>query len=283
MVITLSLLFVAIEIGYRVLDPFPYFGSDAVTRVWHEPLMLYDDTLGWAGIPGGRAEIVNWNARIDVALNSDGYRDIEHERRGQDKPAVVFLGDSFTWGHSVEFDRTFVTRVRERLPEAEVYNLSHSGYGTDQELLALRRWSYRGPVRWVFLMFTENDVIDNNSALRYMKFKPRYKLAGDSLVLTRVPVRRDEAWDAAAPIQDAPLLERRLKRLLFSSHFVHDVYNRLRLLVSSDDRTGKVYRSETNSDLSVTREILRELRREAENRGGKLVVFFIPAKAEIQK
>src|SRR5262252_3294345 len=116
-----------------------------------------------------------------VGDNGHGFRDIEHKDSGDKKPAIVFLGDSFTWGFEVESAQMFVNRLRDRLPGYEIFNLAHRGYGTDQEFLTFKQWSDNPPLKFVFLMFCENDVDDNNSSVRYDKPKPQYQLVEDKM------------------------------------------------------------------------------------------------------
>src|SRR5262249_27566101 len=157
--------FLVMELGYRVLDPFPFFRLDEINNTWGaaHPLAMYDSELGWKGVPKARAEYATLNGRVSIALNAYGFRDLEHEDQKADHPPIVFLGDSFTWGYEVEFDDMFVTKLRNSLPAYEIFNLAYEGYGTDQELLTFKRWHHNGPLELVALMFCENDVEDNNS------------------------------------------------------------------------------------------------------------------------
>ena len=62
-----------VELGYRILNPYPYFSDEEITKTEHGNLSEYDSLLGWKGVPSG-------------------------------KPAIVFPEDSFGWGYEVEFD-----------------------------------------------------------------------------------------------------------------------------------------------------------------------------------
>ena len=124
---TLLFCFITIEVGYRVLDPFPFISEDEFNVIEHGNLSKYDPTLGWTGVPGGNAEFVTRNNKVWLANNGQGFRDIEHKDSSDKKPAIAFLGDSFTWGFEVEFADMFVNRLRDRLPRYEIFNLSHRG------------------------------------------------------------------------------------------------------------------------------------------------------------
>lgn len=270
-----------IEAGYRLLDPFPYIPPSEFNKTEHGNLSQYDPLLGWKGVPGGRAEFVTMNRRVLLVHNRQGFRDVEHDPADATQPAIVFLGDSFTWGYEVTWDEMFVNLVREKLPDREVFNLSHRGYGTDQEMLVFDEWRYAGRVEKVVLMFDDNDVDDNNSEARYDKPKPRYVLGAGGLELTGVPVPKQLTWltgpppgGAGAPVQGP------LERLLLRSHFLHDVHFRYSLW-----RTPPVVHMTpfAELDLSVTGAILAELNRRVEARGANLMVVLIPSAVEIDE
>jgi len=265
--------------GYRILDPFPFFSDSEKNLTEHGNLSMYDAELGWKGVPGGKTEFVTGNNRVALANNGDGFRDIEHNGSGDRKPAVVFLGDSYTWGFEVGFDDMFVNRLRDRLPRYEVFNLAHRGYGTDQELLGFKRWHDGRPLALVILMFYKNDIDDNNYGFRNHKPKPHYTIVGNELVLTGVPVPQAEEWANSRPVERMPDSWRaRLKNTVLSSHFFHDIYFRYNLFRT---RGNVIREPEKEKDLTLTSRILAELKKEVESRGAKLVVFFIPTKAEI--
>jgi len=213
--------FFVIEIGYRFLDPFPFFSSSEINDTEHGNLSRYDATLGWTGVTGGRAQFTTLNNSVWLAHNSEGFRDIEHDYLTEKNPAIVFLGDSFTWGYEVEFEEMFVNRLRNMLSGYEVFNLAHRGYGTDQQLLTFMRWENKLTPSLVILMFCENDVLDNSSKRRYDKPKPKFQVLDYQLVLTGLPVPKDDAWANSRKWKAAPhTWKQTLKKY---SHFLHDI------------------------------------------------------------
>lgn len=216
-----------------------------------------------------------------MAHNKAGFRDIEHNDIDDRKPAIVFLGDSFTWGHEVEFDEMFVNRLRERLPTYEIFNLAHRGYGTDQELITFKSWHDNRPLKWVVLMFSPNDVADNDSSRRYSKPKPKFQLVDDKLVLTGVPVPMTEAWTRSRPAKPESW-QTKLMRILFRSHTLHDIAFRVHGLFRSSKKESRPRSARKPVDLDLTAGILAEFKNAVESRGAKLIVFFIPSKSEIE-
>jgi len=279
---TLLLCFLAIEVGYRIIDPFPYFSPDEINLTQHGNLSQYDPILGWKGVPNGETQFTTVNNSIWLTHNSDGFRDIEHGNAG-DKPAIVFLGDSFTWGYEVEFDEMFVNLVRSKLPNYEIYNLAHRGYGTDQQLLTYTQWYKDQPVNVVVLMFSENDVEEINADEQYDKPKPQYKIVDGELMLTGVPVPKTDAWTNSSQAETPTMSwSTTLKNFFLSSHFIHDISFRVDLLRSASN-SKSVQRKYKKQELTLTSRILEELNQDVEASGAKLVVFFIPSKREVEK
>lgn len=148
-----------------------------------------DQITGWKGYPGAEGRSAESNSF--VWLNSQGAHDREHSRR---KPAHVLrtavLGDSMTEGIEVPTDRTFTAVLERELVACtavsqgtvEVLNFGVRGYGTSQELLALRArvWNY-DPDVVVLAFFTGNDVTDN-SFLVAPYHRPYFVRQGNRLV-----------------------------------------------------------------------------------------------------
>jgi hypothetical protein len=59
----------------------------------------YDAELGWAAVPNSISRVTNART-VNVRHNSLGLRDEEFSR--DDKPVIMFLGDSFVWGLDAE-------------------------------------------------------------------------------------------------------------------------------------------------------------------------------------
>lgn len=285
--------FFVVEIGYRIFDPFPYFGSSEINLTEHGNLSTYDPLLGWKGIPGGTADFITNNNRVWLSHNRHGFRDVEHNYVKDRKPAIVFLGDSFTWGYEVEFADMFVNRLRDKLPSYEIFNLSHRGYGTDQEFLTFQQWEYHGPLKWVVLVFCENDILENNLYFVYKKPKPKYEIIRNKLVLTGVPVPKPDLWKNAIHTKKTkPSLREKIGKVVFISHFLHDIWHHYKLL---RERLSKNYDFKVNRqftlkkshpelwDLKLTYRILQELKNDVERRGAELIVFFIPPKRVVEK
>ncbi|MGI9431551.1 MAG: SGNH/GDSL hydrolase family protein, partial [Myxococcota bacterium] len=136
----------------------------------------FDEELGWFPEPSSERTIEGTRP-FRVRHNARGYRDTEHGAK--ERPRLLVLGDSFVWGFDVDEDERFTARLQERLPGWEVLNLGVSGYGTDQELLLLRRELAQYAPEIVLLVYAEeNDRKDNSSNRRYGPYYKPYFVRG---------------------------------------------------------------------------------------------------------
>ncbi|MCP4088798.1 MAG: SGNH/GDSL hydrolase family protein [Gammaproteobacteria bacterium] len=74
---------------------------------------------------------------VDVDINSDGFRDVEHSVERNQDYRIAVLGDSLTFGWGVEVEDTFVVLLEEMLSEkrpTEMINFGHGNYNTQQQV-----------------------------------------------------------------------------------------------------------------------------------------------------
>jgi hypothetical protein len=170
------------ELGMRILLKGRFVMEDERNLTYR-----YDSMLGWFPIENSKKKYKGTRT-ILIGHNSRGFRDNEHII--ENKPGIIFLGDSFVWGYDVEQSERFTERLREKLPDWSVYNLGVSGYGTDQEYLLLKQqYDFYSP-KIVFLVFcTDNDEQDNSSNRRYGGYyKPYFVINAGRLELRGIPV-----------------------------------------------------------------------------------------------
>jgi hypothetical protein len=128
-----------------------------------------------------------------IRINSDGLRDREHSRtKPPNTIRIAVLGDSFAEAMQVSMEKTFWAVMEQRLRGCsalkgryvEVINFGVSGYGTAQELLALRQrvWGYE-PDFIVLAFFSGNDIRNNSRTLERNSPKPYFVLENGNLVL----------------------------------------------------------------------------------------------------
>ncbi len=167
-----------------------------ITRFWH-----HDTELGWTHVPGARGRFNAFGHESFVAINGQGFRDVERsrERKGA-LDRIVVLGDSMVWGYGVENDELFTILMERAHSGLEVLNLGVSGYGTDQELLLLERDALRYRPDLIVVVVAENDFQTNVQTQAYLIYqKPMFELtAQGDLRLTNVPVPLPALWERAA-------------------------------------------------------------------------------------
>jgi len=176
-----------------------------------------DQYTGAALIPGAEG----WyreETDIYIRINSQGLRDREHAKA---KPAntlrIAVLGDSYAAAWQVPLQSTFWAVMEQRLEkceavvgqDVEAINFGISGYGTAQELNALRHrvWDY-DPDIVVLAFFTGNDIRNNSRALEQDPLRPYFTYHGDELVL-------DESFVESAGYR---VRQTSLARLWYSMH-----------------------------------------------------------------
>lgn len=150
----------------------------------------YDPELGWSPIPHSASRIETFRT-THFQHNSLGLRDDEFVP--DDKPTIIFIGDSFVWGLDSEADERFTELLKPRMPDYTILAAGVSGYGTDQEYLLLQRlWPKVRPAVVVLIFCADNDRLDNRTNKRYDNYyKPYFTSRPDgSLTLEGQPVPR---------------------------------------------------------------------------------------------
>jgi hypothetical protein len=149
------------EVMLRMLD-LPFATS---TTPNESKIGQFDPELGWVYMPNSSAVRAFGIAQREVAMHfgSDGVR-IESPSRefDSDAPSVIFVGGSFTMGHGLPYEETFVGRLNEMddFPYQAV-NFGVEGYGTDQAFLMLKRKMKNFRARAVVYTFINAHVKRN--------------------------------------------------------------------------------------------------------------------------
>ena len=154
-----SLLFA--EILMRIFIPYN-LGS---TGHWAAPNA---DKYGWGFNPGAKVRILDPDTGdLHVyKMNRQGWQDRDHEfLKPKDVFRVLIIGDSVTFGAIVP-PETIYPRVLEKEMQKEGYNvevisMGYGGWGTDQQLEALKLEGIRYQPDLFINQFTANDLSDN--------------------------------------------------------------------------------------------------------------------------
>jgi lysophospholipase L1-like esterase len=147
--------------------------------------------FGWAYLPNIEKSGEWWSASVPARTNARGWRDAETPlERAPGVRRIVVLGDSFTFGMTVDYGERFTEILERDVPALDVVNLGLNAAGTDQELriLEVEGLRYRPDVV-VLVAFLGNDLQDISYDRKNFFSKPWYRLEGEELEL--VPPRQD--------------------------------------------------------------------------------------------
>lgn len=216
-IIGLAFSLLAVEAGLRML------------KIAHPKFYVVDGYTGTAHLPGFRGwykgETTAW-----IEINSAGFRDIEHAK---EKPAgtyrIAVLGDSYAEALQVEIKDTFWWIMGEALggcpalegKEVEVLNFGVGGYGTAQELMALRHkaWDY-SPDMIVLAFLTGNDVMNNVPDFDPYALTPYFKYDGNGELYSDMSFRDTRSYKMKK--RPAFLM---LQKIINSSYLLQSVNN----------------------------------------------------------
>jgi hypothetical protein len=276
----LSLIIVT-EFSARLLLPEWAPTREERVKFWH-----YDELLGWAHKPNGRARFNHRDFSVEVVINSHGMRDSEYSLARTAKRRMLILGDSFGWGFGVEHHERFSEVLEDAHPDWEILNASVSGYGTDQEFLVLRDRLLAFKPDIVLLLFYENDFSDNRINEAYWHFKPLFSIERGQLELQNVPVPK-------------PTISQRLDRFFYGRTYLgrayHDAKNSwltltthikdyLRLLLRplKDQNTGKSDKNspDKRSVYELTDQLIKNMNALCKDNGSAFVLVSVPMDTE---
>jgi hypothetical protein len=162
----------------------------------------YDPLVGSKLRPGIKGYFLKEGGGY-VSINSDGLRDREHSPNPPPNTLrIAVLGDSFAEAMPVNREEAFWAVMENALQgcgnlrgrQVEVINFGQSGFGTTQELLALRHrvWKY-SPDVVLLAFFTGNDVTDNSPALMQWDYNPYFSYQDGKFVLN--DKHTQERWE----------------------------------------------------------------------------------------
>jgi hypothetical protein len=159
----------------------------------------FDPELGWSYIPNKSAFNTIENLKIPVYFDENGIRvPYPGFKFDYSKPSIFFIGGSFTMGHGLLYEESFVGKFStfKEVPY-QVVNLGVQGYGSDQALLTLKKFLPKFNVRIVVYTFIEDHILRNGNydrralipTARFIGTKPLFSLDKNGrLYLKKRPV-----------------------------------------------------------------------------------------------
>lgn len=98
------------------------------------------------------------------AINQQGYADVEDfiwDIDHEDRPRILLLGDSYTFGMSADIGFSFADLLDAAFPDAVIWNLGHPGAGTNNAIAAFSVYGQILKPHLTILGFYNNDYDDN--------------------------------------------------------------------------------------------------------------------------
>ena len=176
-IVSLALFVAFVELGLRLLSLDFAQPATVITRA--------DPDCGWVKIPSTTTTRKRSEFKTTYAVNSLGLRD--DESLTKEKPAgtqrVLFVGDSFVQGYTVEREDLFVDLVEHAFAadgrKIEAVNGGTEGWSTDQEVIWLQKEGIAYSPDAVVFCFFQNDVWGDELASYTGLPKPRFLPQGD--------------------------------------------------------------------------------------------------------
>jgi lysophospholipase L1-like esterase len=109
------------------------------------------------------ADLVAEEFRVPYEINEHGYRD----KRGRlmqksTRKSVLFLGDSFTEGYGVEFEKTYVQQLSKQFSGIEFWNCARMGASPLYYVFTLRELGPKLAPDLVVVQLFDNDLNENS-------------------------------------------------------------------------------------------------------------------------
>ena len=214
-------------------------------------LARFDPERGWTYVPD-RSHVQRFGAdarEISLHFDARGLRVPAPEAtRDPGRPSLLLVGCSYAMGHGVSYQESLAGRL-EAAPEfpLQVVNLGVQAYGTDQALLALRRGLDEFDARAVVYPFICDHIARNSNAdrrilrptRRFLGTKPRFALDAEG-----------------RPYLDEPAHT-------YTAQWESRIWNLLQIRLAGWGPPPS---------LELTRALVREMKRETEAHGARLVV-----------
>ena len=145
------------------------FTNQGLMNRYAYPKGLYVNNFAGADVgvyftPNFKGEFAKGEISGQISINSKGCRDYEREYEGQGKFRILALGDSFTFGHGVEFEESFLTILETSLnlkkDSFEILKCAVPGGNPSHYLKFLKYEGYKyNPDLVMVNFFLGNDVL----------------------------------------------------------------------------------------------------------------------------
>src|SRR3989344_8852946 len=166
------ILFIALlEIFLKIFNPQPLNPTFIPTHE-RDTFAEYDETLGWKLKPNYEGVFFSSEYNTNIKNNAQGMRMNNDVEIKKSKKRIVFLGDSYVWGHGVNEEQRMSNVLQNELSDFEVLNFGVNGYSTDQYYLLLNKTVLDYNPDLVIIGFYANDLEDAGNSIMQGYPKP---------------------------------------------------------------------------------------------------------------
>lgn len=166
--VSLSVLFIEI---FLTKANYPYQGCKTISATAEEYLGDFNQMTGWSYKP----QISFYQVRRQYEYHFDKFgirAPSPHHELSAEKPRILFIGDSVTFGEELNYDQTFVAQISQLLGDKfEVVNLGVQGYGTDQSLALMKQLIDQIQPKYVVYTFITDHLNRNLNYDRRLHLK----------------------------------------------------------------------------------------------------------------
>ena len=275
----------------------------------------HDPLLGWVKRPN-LDTIRSTAGKLPVIYktNSKGIRGPEYEYKKTDNEyRILILGDSFADGYMVKFSEMFSEVMKNKLnnivadKKVESINAGTIGWSTDQELIFFQNEGRKYNPDLTVLMFYENDVAYVNQTKDWsMNYKPMFKVKGEKLFLTNVPVPEPDIFVIHEPLEKSEQsVFKRFRRWLNVNSYLYKflkkrldngflLKGRKRTNKDADKLSGeqgffpiefrvweKNYNESVHEAWEKVEKLITELQKEVALSESELLIFYIPFESSV--
>lgn len=246
----------AVVVGSCLAAGLGEFAYRLLRQPWLSPTtnpsyVVFDPEVGWSYRPFAKERHRSDEFDVEVDIHSAGYRGPEWQEPSSRRRLLV-LGDSQAFGWGVPWSETMSARLAVALPDWDVCNAAVAGYGTDQQLLTMRRLLPRLRPHVVVSVFCDNDLWESSCDEAYGRSKPQFLPVREDLALRSAHLRiswleehsalfgalQKKLWERrfAAQVRDLAAEWRMVERLYCAMR--NDLSGRLLFVVSEESRLG---------------------------------------------
>lgn len=227
----------------------------------------------------------NDTGRISRGDFSFVYHTDEHGFRNPNSPPnsvdVVIVGDSMAFGYGVEYEATWVARLKARNPEMSFQNLGMIGAAPQQYLRILKRFGMPlSPGQVLFVVFPGNDIDD---AGRFQNWLDSGR--SEPFLEWRAQFRGNEDWIRRILDKSfvAVFMRSALKTVtsdMTNTTLTLNDGNRLQLAPTVYQRQALAAETR-NADFGIVIETVEEAKELVESAGSDFLVVLMPTKEEV--